>query len=211
MRDISASIQAAVDANWINIFLAVKLELDGADINLWTGVGDLVYFGTTYTGVGTLLGISQIEETAELSARGATLSLSGIPSTLMSLALTEQYQGRKATIYFGVLGSSASTTGGWAILTGLWDDTGIWVDSEIWSDTPLSIMQVFNGYLDQMNINESSSTCVISVTIESKLIDLERPRTFRFNSASQKAMYPGDLGMDFVEDLQDKQFTWGRS
>lgn len=209
MRDISTRIQGYLEGDFIGIFMAVDMQLDSGTIRMWTGVGNLVYNGVTYIGVGNLLGISHIEETAELSARGATLSLSGIPSTMMSLALTEQYQGRKANIYFGV--TSGQSTGGWAILSGNWSDAGIWVDSETWQDVPISIMQVFNGYLDQMNINEGSETCTISVTIESKLIDLERPRTFRFNSASQKSLYPGDLGLDFVESLQDKQFTWGRS
>ena len=65
--------------------------------------------------------------------------------------------------------------------------------------------------MDQMNIAEDADTSTIELSIENKLIDLERPRTARFTSAYQKSVYAGDLGLDFVEDLQDKEIFWGRS
>lgn len=219
MRDINSQIQSIIDGNSATVFLAIDLYLDSGTVSIWNGYGTLNYNanqygivnyeGVPYQGVGSLLGIGQVEETAELSARGATVSLSGIPSTMMSLALQEKYQGRKATISFGVFVDDPSS--GWAIYNSVWNDSRNWYDSQFWSDYSVSIMNLFDGYIDQMNINESSSSCTITVTIESKLIDLERPREFRFNSASQQSLYPGDLGLDFVESLQGKQFTWGRS
>jgi hypothetical protein len=65
--------------------------------------------------------------------------------------------------------------------------------------------------MDQMNIQENPDTATIELTVENKLIDLERPRIARYTSAYQKSVYPGDKGMDFIEDLQDKEIVWGRS
>jgi len=62
-----------------------------------------------------------------------------------------------------------------------------------------------------MNISESADEAAIELTIENRLIDLERPRIARYTSAYQKSVYVGDLGLDFVEDLQDKEIVWGRS
>jgi len=207
MRDISTAISDILNGSSLTPFFAITMALDSGTINMWTGIGDLVTDTATYSGVGTMLDIGQIDETAEMSASGATVTLSGIPSSMLSLALDEQYQGRVATIMFGVTSFTASS---WAISNGFWNDAKVWLDSEIWYDSNYQIMDVFSGYLDQMNISESSDTCTISVSIESKLIDLERPRIFRYNSASQKSLYPSDLGFDFVESLQNKQFTWGR-
>jgi len=207
MRDISTAISDILNGSSLTPFFAITMVLDSGTINMWTGIGDLVTDTATYSGVGTMLDIGQIDETAEMSASGATVVLSGIPSSMLSLALDEQYQGRVATIMFGVTSFTASS---WAISNGFWNDAKVWLDSEIWYDSNYQIMDVFSGYLDQMNISESSDTCTISVSIESKLIDLERPRIFRYNSASQKSLYPSDLGFDFVESLQNKQFTWGR-
>ena len=74
-----------------------------------------------------------------------------------------------------------------------------------------ALTQTFSGYMDQMNIQENPDTSTIELTVENKLIDLERPRVARYTSAYQKSVYPGDLGMDFIEDLQDKEIIWGRS
>jgi len=208
MRDISTAISDILNGASLTPFFAISMALDSGTVNMWTGIGDLVTDTATYSGVGNMLDIGQISETAEMAASGATVTLSGIPSSMLALALEEQYQGRVATIMFGV---TSFATSAWAISSGAWDDTKTWVDSQVWYDSNYSIMDVFSGYLDQMNINESGETCTIAVSIESKLIDLERPRIFRYNSASQKAIYPNDAGFDFVESLQNKQFTWGRS
>jgi len=61
-----------------------------------------------------------------------------------------------------------------------------------------------------MNIDEGPETATIAISIESRLIDLERARTLRFTDQSQKSRFPNDRGLEFVEDLQDKQFNWGR-
>jgi len=61
-----------------------------------------------------------------------------------------------------------------------------------------------------MVINEGPETSSIAISVESRLIDLERARIFRFNDQNQKSRYPNDRAFEFVEDLQDKQFNWGR-
>jgi len=62
-----------------------------------------------------------------------------------------------------------------------------------------------------MNIDEGAETSTIALSVESKLIDLERGRVFRYTDANQKSRYPDDKGFEFVEDLQDKRFSWGRT
>jgi hypothetical protein len=74
-----------------------------------------------------------------------------------------------------------------------------------------NLNELFSGYLDQMNIEEAGDTATIEMMVENKLIDLERARVARFTSGYQKSIYPGDLGLDFIEDLQDKRISWGRA
>ena len=75
---------------------------------------------------------------------------------------------------------------------------------------PDVLTTLFVGYMDQMNIDEGPDTCTISISVESKLIDLERPRVNRYTSASHKAKWPADLAFDFIPDLQDRPLSWGR-
>lgn len=133
-----------------------------------------------YSGVGTLLNISSVEESTEIEAKGASITLSGIPSTILAIALTEPYQGRECRIYFGVVSS------------------------------PTDYIEIFSGELDQMNIVEEGATCTISVTAENVLIKLERPVVRRFTDRDQRSRYPLDKGLEFVASLQNKDLFWGR-
>lgn len=184
-RDISSVLAQAIEQQVVYPFFAVELAFDNDQVlRFWTGLGTLNYNSLEWYGTGNLLTLDSIEETSEIAAKGATITLSGVPTEVVSLALSEPYQGRRATIYFG------------AHVEGQLDSA--------------SMTEVFSGYMDQMSIEEGPTTSSIQLTVENKLIDLERPRSARFTSAYQKSLYPDDLGLDFVEDLQTKQISWGR-
>jgi hypothetical protein len=207
-RELSDAVADALDDAVVYPFFAVELLFDGENVlRMWTGVGTLVYNSVEWFGTGNLLNISSVEETTEISAKGATVTLSGVPSEVISLALSEPYQGRICKIYFGMFskGSMLDESGNYILL----EDGG-----KIYLDNPQTnfndLTEIFSGYMDQMNISEGPDASTIELAVENKLVDLERSRVRRFTSAYQKSVYPNDLGLDFVEDLQDKDITWGR-
>jgi len=205
-RDLSNITIESISEDVVYPFFATELRFDDNIIRMWTGQGTLVLEdGTEWIGLGQLLDISSIEETSEMSVKGATITLSGIPSELLSLALSTPYQGRVAKIYFGTFqqGSILQETGNYILLEG-----GGRINLESMSQ---GFNELFSGYMDQMNIEESGETSSIELAVENKLIDLERARVARFTSGYQKSVYPGDLGCDFIEDLQDKRLSWGRA
>ena len=207
-RTLDSSIIAALSSGDIEPFFAFKMEFDTTTLRLYTGLGDITIGSDTYTGVGSLLSFTNVEESADIGAKSVTITLSGIPSTNLSLALTEPYQGREVTILFGI--RNANTVflvdqNGDFILTeqgGLIDVTE--------SSEPDASSTLFVGYIDQMDINEGPEISSISVVLESKLLELERTRVLRYTSAIQKALYSGDKGFDFVDQLQTQNFNWGR-
>ena len=178
-RDLTPTTIAALDDDVVYPFFAVELQFDSEILRMWTGQGIFNDGVNDWLGAGSLLSISDIEETAEMSVRGATITLSGVPSEVLSLALSEPYQGRVCNIYFGVTGEDVFN-------------------------------QLFSGYMDQMNIEDAADTSTIELKVENRLIDLERARVARFTSAYQKSVYPGDKGLNYLEDMQDKPMTWGR-
>jgi hypothetical protein len=207
-RELSDAVASALEDAVVYPFFAVELLFDGENVlRMWTGVGTLVYNSVEWFGTGNLLNISSVEETTEISAKGATVTLSGVPSEVISLALSEPYQGRICKIYFGMFskGSMLDESGNYILL----EDGG-----KIYLDNPQTnfndLTEIFSGYMDQMNISEGPDGSTIELSVENKLVDLERSRVRRFTSAYQKSVYPNDLGLDFVEDLQDKDITWGR-
>ena len=220
-RTLSGGVEVNIEDDVIYPFFAVELLFDdgtfeAADDNiydrilrLWTGFGDLVYEGNTFYGTGNMLDISAVEETVEMAVKGATLTLSGAPSDVVSLALSQPYQGRQAKIYFGLfqkgrLETEASTDDNQYFIL-LQDGGKIMLERN-----ETSLTEIFTGYMDQMNIEEGPESSTIQLKIENKLIDLERPRVGRFTSEYQKSVYPEDKGFDFVESLQDLKLNWGR-
>jgi hypothetical protein len=212
-RELPTNLVANLDDSVIYPFFAVDMLFDGNPIRSWTGTGTISYDGNDYIGTGNLLSFSSVEETSEISVRGATISLSGIPSDLLSLALSTPYQGRVCNIYFGMFGQDPSlpySIGGLIpelvldFISGFYTDEGI--PTEVYSFT-----QIFSGYMDEMNIEEGAETCSIELKVENKLIDLERARVARFTSGYQKSVFPNDLGLDFVESLQDRPISWGKA
>ena len=205
-RDLSSNTIDNISQDVVYPFFATELKFDGDNtLRLWTGQGTLVLEdGTSWVGTGNLLNISAIEETSELAVKGATLTLSGVPSEVLSLALSEPYQGRVCNIYFGTFsqGSILQESSSYILLQ---DGSRINLET-----TDKGFNEIFSGYMDQMNIEESGETSTIQLLVENKLVDLERARVARFTSGYQKSIYAGDLGLDFLEDLQDKQISWGR-
>ena len=175
----------------IEVFYAVDLAFETANVRLWTGYGNKTINSQTYIGSGDLLRIEGLEEASDLSARGTTLTVSGLSSTLLTYALTEEYQGRTVTIYWGI-GSNT--------------------------------VEIFRGYMDQMTIQDSGQTSTISLTVESRLIILERANIRRYTAESHKQVRKrkwlddGNSGdpavdeyFDWVQQIQDKQIIWGRN
>jgi hypothetical protein len=205
-RDLSTALSGSLEDNVVYPFFAIDLEFDSPNtLRLWTGYGTLVYEGVSYFGTGELLGISSVEETVEMAAKGATLTLSGVPSEVISLALQEPYQGRVCKINFGMFATDNLLQEDATSYILLQDGAKIALESQ-----QTSLTEVFTGYMNQMNIEEGPDTSTIQLTVENKLVDLERPRVARYTSAYQKDKFNGDLGLDFVESLQDQKLTWGR-
>tara|TARA_R110000765_G_scaffold246159_2_gene348293 strand:- start:302 stop:871 length:570 start_codon:yes stop_codon:yes gene_type:complete len=153
-------------------------------LNLWNGVGDLAYGGNTYTGVGDLLAISQITETADVQATGINVSLTGVKSSFISIAKDHEYQGRALTVSLGAFDASGSLI----------------ADPVI----------VFSGFMDTMTISESGAYSTITVSVENKLISFERAKVRRYTAEDQKIDHPTDKGFEFVTAIVQKDIVWGR-
>ena len=182
-RTLPTGMVAKLTAGEVELFHALELQFS-TTIYLWTGIGDKDLTPengseNTYLGVGNLLQIGQPSEALDLSAQGLNLSLSGLDNSILSAALSENYQGNLAKLYLGIVGVS-------------------------------NMAEIFSGYMDVMTINEEASAVNISLSIESRLIDLERPRVARYTKSSHQSISgnSGDKFFNFLTDIQDKKVVW---
>ena len=205
-RDLPTDFITELTSDVVYPFFAVALNFASGPLYFWTGYGNLSIDGVTYLGVGELVNISSVEETTEIEAKGATITMTGIPSAFLSLALQEPYQGRECNIYFGLwLSNRLISTEADATITS--EDLFEFV---VESGTRY-LVEIFSGELDQMNITEQADSATIAVTAENVLIKLERPVVRRFTNEDQKTRFPNDKGLEFIASLQDKEIFWGRT
>ena len=183
-RDLTASVQSAIEATQVQPFLLFEGLFSSGYVRMWSGYGDLSWNGQTWTGVGNLMGISAVQETSEIQANGITISMNGIPSELISLALQEAEQGKSGKVYLGFL-----------------DESGVIANPHM----------IFEGKLDIPAIQEEGEMSTISITYESRLINLQRARESRFTNEEQQREYAGDLGCEFVPSMKEVTLTWGRA
>lgn len=73
------------------------------------------------------------------------------------------------------------------------------------------VVEVFSGITNQMTIEDSADSAVITVTGESKLIQLEKASNRRYTSESHKSRYPSDTFFDYVTAIQDAEILWGKT
>ena len=184
-RDLTASVITEITSTSLRPFLLFEGEFANGYVRVWTGYGNLTWNSYTWTGVGDFAAVSAVEETTETRAAGVTVSLSGIPSAMISTTLSSARQGKTGKLYIGVLDASGAVI----------------------ADPYLA----FQGRLDVPAIDDGGETATISISYESRLVDLERPRERRYTPEDLQIDYADDRGFEYVAALQDVSISWGRS
>jgi hypothetical protein len=181
-RDVTAAQATQLAAASKTPVLFYQGEFADGDLRLWSGVGDKSWAGYTWTGAGNLLGVSAVKEVAAIQAHGIQVSLSGMPASLIAKVADQARPNKLGRVWLGFLDASGA----------------------IVADPVKS----FEGRLDVPEIADQGATCTITVTYESRLIDLQRPRVWRWTNEVQQQFYAGDLGFQYVADLQDQVIEW---
>lgn len=183
MRAITAGVLAELGKQKVTPFVACQIQFSDHTLYVWTGFGTLTWNSNDYIGVGNLAGIGVIQETTEVRANGIQLSLSGIPADMISEALSYCRQGLPVQLWLGVLNSSG----------------GVIADPAT----------AFIGRMDTVSIDEGADTATITISVEGRLIDLQRPRIRRYTDDDQQRTSPGDKGFQYVPMVQDWNGPWG--
>jgi len=185
-RTIAAPTEAELAQSQLAPVLFVELDFASGFIRMWSGVGPITWDSKTWTGGGELLEVSSIEETRSVEATAASITLSGVPSTLVSVAYSDFSQGRPVRIWLGLLNV---TTG--AVLA--------------------DPVQIFAGRMDTIGDSDSGDTATIAVSAESNLADLDRLRARFYTDQDQQRIFEGDRSLRYIPSMQDRPITWGTS
>ncbi len=182
-RGTTPALDTELNADEISPVLLFEGQFDGGDVRFWTGLGTLAWNSVDWDGAGDFLGFDGLTETGALRAEGTAVSLNGIPSATISLALNEEYQGRPVSLYLGAMTAAGAVVA--------------------------DPYEFASGKADTMTFEEDGERASMSLAIESDMIALRRANKQLYTSERQQIDFPNDLGFEFVPSLQDAQFQFG--
>ncbi len=176
----SADNESAATAEHVRLVVLADLDFSSGMVRAHDGVGKLTFNGYDYTGLGEFVGLEEIDEGLDTVARGVTATLSG-PSSVLTAALTENYQNREATFYIGLLAE---------------DLTWIADPEELWS-----------GRMDTLSIKLGEKSSSITLTCEHRL--RREANVARFTDSDQQTAYTGDLFFSLMDKIPGYKSLWG--
>lgn len=185
-RNAGSDYVTALGSGILYPALFVTITFASGPVYMWSGWESTVFLGDTWTGVGSLLDVSTIEDGSSVQARGISVTLGGIDPTLLPAALNEFQVGLPATIYLGLING----------------------DGQAQIDTPVV---AWSGRTDQPTITSGPDTASISIALESLLMDMNTPVPYRYTNQDQQLFAPGDLGMQWVNSIQSIPIYWGQN
>lgn len=182
IRDVHVDVLNAIYTPEIKAIAMVDLDFESGHVYVNSTDRSISYGGNTFLGVGTLGAIGSVEESSDTKAQGINLELSGVVPETLSIALNENYQGRIGKLFLTFLDAN------WQVI-----------------GDPILI---FQGLMDSQNITLGKEGKV-SITIENQLAAWEKPNLYLYNNGDQQVLYPGDRGLEFVEQAAEKEISWG--
>lgn len=160
----------------------IDLLFGGGSVYVHDGLGSLAWNGNTYSGVGDYGSLDVIDETTETIAKSVTLKLSGIPGTILTDAMTTDYQGKEVIIWVGLLD----------------------INSMTWIANP---EVVWEGRMDYMAVTLSKNTAEIALVCENRLN--REPQVARYTDNDQQIAHPGDTFFNLTWQIPLSIASWG--
>ena len=206
-RIVSPDYALEAEKASITMVCMVEVAYDSGTVRVHDGIGNIVLGGNILTeageqldaenddnlindatiapfyGIGDFGGIESVEENIEVVARQVTLTCSGLDSTWITPALSEDYQNRTVTVYLGFFSP----------------DTGALIGSpEV----------IWEGRINQQTITLSKGDATLSMTCEHRL--RREPRIARYTQADQELLHTGDRFFDLTHTIEGFVNRWGR-
>ena len=181
-RWTSSAHQTAAEAQSVVAVTFVDLDIVGDRLRLNDSNLNLDWGGFSWLGVGTYGGMDGIDESQDLIAQPVKLTLSGVDTSLISDAMTTQYQGRDVTIHVAPLNP----------------------DTLQFLDTP---EEAWSGFMDVMTIEADHGIGRITIACEHWLrVD---PAASRYTDEQQQALFASDRFFQFTHQISGFVGKWG--
>ena len=181
-RNLTTGMLSALTSPGFSPAFFVSLTFSTGTAYLWSGVGTISWNGQSWLGLGSLLSVGLSEDGSTIEARGMSITLSGIDSTLLSDCLNDIQLGLPATIWLAAMSGGAPVANPFIL----------------WS-----------GAMDRPTVEISADTAKITLNLENLLVSMNVPVDRRYTQVDQQELYPGDDGLNFAQSIQECTIFWG--
>ncbi len=181
----SGSMITALAEDTLRPFYLFSIETTSTTLYLASTGYDVSWDSKTWIGNGWFRGLSSIKLSEGLANNNVEIALAGASSSVVSLILSNMNQSKVGLIYLGLLDGSRA----------------------IVSDpTP-----IYSGYYSRSDIDDSPSTSVISIALDSETSKIKQPKDIRYTDAAQQNLFPaaGDQGLKYVGGLAEWKGYFG--
>lgn len=182
-RSTTGAVATALAQPNVGLVVFVEIMFDSGPLRVCSAGYDVTWNSVTWLGIGQLGQVEEVRETESGEVTGLAFVLSGVPSAHIALALAENYQRRLVNLYVGFLNLPAHS---------------------VLADPVLE----WSGLLDQMAVADDNGSATIRVTAENELFDFDRPAPIYWTDEDQQKLQPGDTGLRFMKQLNDRQIVW---
>jgi len=186
VKSISVDQQAALEASFgLPVIFAEVDWAEGLERYVTAGA-DMPWNSYTWKGIGDVVQIEPIVESSAVESTAVRFTLAGVASSRISQALSTQSQGKRATLWLGVLNPNANPI---ALI-----------------DTPVV---EFQGLLDAPAIGESPDddgvvTTTMSMTAAPRMASLLGSGVPCYTNEDQLKFAPGDSFFKFAAEMAER-------
>jgi hypothetical protein len=184
----------ALDSPSIRHAEFVKLTVESTTYTFCNAAAPITVNGVTYSALGALLGISDVQRDIKATSDDLTISLTGIDTNYVGLILSNDIKGSIVEVYRGFLDSN----------------------NQIITSPTQQFFKRYQGIVNNVAITETFNeqarmrvaTCSISCA-SFRLILENRMSGIKTNPVSWKQFYPNDTSMDRTPIIQNQYFDFG--
>lgn len=189
-----ATTMAALSEPSIRHAEFIKLTLKTGTYTFCNAAGPITVDGTTYTGLGDLLSLGDIQRDIKATSDDLSITLTGIDGNNVHMLLYEDIKGSLVEVWRGFLNT----------------------DNQIITSPSQQFFKRYQGIVNNMSIaeeyNEKLRTRVATCSISCcsfRLILENRMAGIKTNPVSWRQFYPSDSSMDRVPVIQSQYFDFG--
>lgn len=181
---VSAEQQAALEKPVARVVYFAEFDFASGMQRVCTAMQSMQWGGHLWLGMGTIGGISAIEETGGMAPRALNFTINVAQQSWLTLAIgpSSEYCGRSAKLYMCPLDENFRLIG--------------------------APVRCWTGKMQTVAISAEGEEGKITLNCETSAFDLKRASGMRLNAAQHKKKYPTDQGLDYLNDLIAKPQTW---